>query len=216
MTEADVIVVGAGGHAAVVADALLLMGRRVLGFVDRDTSRWGQSLCGLAVIGDDEALASYHPGRVHLANGVGGAKGEALRAQVQQRLEGAGWQFVTVRHPSAVISPFTQLGPSVQLMAQSVVQPGARLGAGCIVNSAAVIEHDTAVGEFVHVACNATLCGGVDVGDGSHIGAGAVVRQGVRLGKATVVGAGAVVLEDFEGGGTLVGVPARRMTRVKA
>jgi sugar O-acyltransferase (sialic acid O-acetyltransferase NeuD family) len=214
MTKTDVIIVGAGGHAAVLADALLLTGRRILGFVDSDASRWGQSLCGLSVIGGDEVLASYDPATVHLANGIGGAKGEGLRARVQQRLEALGWQFTTVRHPSAAISPLAQLGPSVQLMAQSVVQPGAQLGAGCIVNSAAVVEHDTLVGDFVHVACNATLCGGVEVGAGSHIGAAAVVLQGVRLGQATVVGAGAVVLEDFEGGGTLVGVPARPVNKV--
>jgi sugar O-acyltransferase (sialic acid O-acetyltransferase NeuD family) len=211
MTHAGVIIVGAGGHAAVVADALLAAGQHVLGFVDNDESRHGRELCGLRVLGDDAVLAGHDPARFSLANGIGGTKGEALRAAVQRRLETAGWQFVTVRHPSATVSPFAKLGPGVQLMANSVVQPGASLGAGCIVNSAAVVEHDVQLGAFVHVACNATLCGGVRVGEHSHVGAAAVVRQGVRLGDATVVGAGAVVVSDFQGGGTLTGVPARPM-----
>jgi sugar O-acyltransferase (sialic acid O-acetyltransferase NeuD family) len=209
MSGSGVIVIGAGGHATVVADALLAGGQQVLGFLDNDVRRHGQCLCGLPVLGSDSTLASLDAANVRLANGIGGSRGEGLRATVQRRLEAAGWQFVVVQHPRAVASPFAQIGPGVQLMVHSVVQPGARLGAGCIINSAAVVEHDVQLGPYVHVACNATLCGGVSVGAGSHIGAAAVVRQGVRLGDATVVGAGAVVVDDFSGAGTLVGVPAR-------
>jgi sugar O-acyltransferase (sialic acid O-acetyltransferase NeuD family) len=213
MTHPGIIIVGAGGHAAVVADALLAAGMHVLGFVDDDLAMRGRELCGLPVLGDDAVLSTHDPGRVSLANGIGGTKGEGLRAAVQLRLETAGWHFATVRHPGAVVSPFARLGPGVQFMAHSVVQPGASLGAGCIVNSAAVVEHDVKLGAFVHVACNATLCGGVSVGEHSHVGAAAVVKQGVRLGKGTVVGAGAVVVSDFQGGGTLTGVPARPMNK---
>jgi sugar O-acyltransferase (sialic acid O-acetyltransferase NeuD family) len=216
MNDSSVIIVGAGGHAAVVAETLITAGRHVLGFVDGDVARHGRSLCGLPVLGDDAALAGHDAARVKLANGIGGTRGEGLRAAVQRRLESAGWEFVSVLHPSAAVSAFAHLGTGVQFMAQSVVQPGARVGTGCIVNSAAVVEHDVELGAFVHVACNATLCGGVIVGAGSHIGAGAVVRQSVRLGEATVVGAGAVVVDDFHGDGTLVGVPARPMDKRSA
>lgn len=209
MSGSGVIIIGAGGHAAVVADALLASGQQVLGFLDNDVRRHGQCVCGRPVLGDDTTLACFDAARVRLANGIGGARGEGLRAAVQRRLEDAGWHFMAVRHPSAVASPFAQLGSGVQLMAHSVVQPGAQLGTGCIVNSAAVVEHDVELGEFVHVAGNATLCGGVTVGAHSHIGASAVVLEGVHLGVATVVGAGAVVTSHHDGSQTLVGVPAR-------
>ncbi len=213
MTHTGIIIVGAGGHAAVVADALLAAGMHVLGFVDNDPSAQGRELCGLRVLGDDAALAGHDPARCALANGLGGTRGEGLRAVVQSRLEAAGWHFVTVRHPGATVSAFAKLGPGVQLMANSVVQAGAILGAGCIVNTAAVVEHDVKLGPYVHVACNATVCGGVTVGGHSHVGAAAVIRQGVRLGEGSVVGAGAVVVGDFQGGGTLTGVPARPMNK---
>jgi sugar O-acyltransferase (sialic acid O-acetyltransferase NeuD family) len=213
MNSSVVIVVGAGGHAAVVADALLASGQRVLGFVDNHADLRGQQLCGLPALGNDADLAGYDSKVVRLANGIGGTRGEGLRSAVQRRLEEAGWQFVAVRHPGAIVSPFACLGPGVQLMAHSVVQPGAKVGAGCIVNSGALIEHDVELGAFVHVACGATLCGGVHVGAGSHVGAGAVVLQGVHLGEASVVGAGSVVVHDFQGGGTLLGVPARAVEK---
>lgn len=210
------IVVGAGGHAVVVADALLAAGERVLGFTDTDASLHGRTLCGLPVLGDDRVLDTHTPQSLALANGIGGvgrASGDPLRRRVQQRLTSLGWQFVTVRHPSALVSPFAHIAAGSQLLAASVVQPGAEVGEGAIVNTAAVIEHDTAIGAWVHVAPGALLCGNVQVGARSHIGAGAVVRQGVRLGADSMVGAGAVVVKDFEGGGLLVGMPARVVER---
>jgi sugar O-acyltransferase (sialic acid O-acetyltransferase NeuD family) len=216
VNDYEIIIVGAGGHAIVVADALLASGRRVLGFLDNDSARHGSRICGLSILGDDSTLMAHDPARVRLANGIGGTRGEGLRFAVQKRLEAAGWQFVQVRHPTAVVSPFAKLGLGTQLMANSVVQPGAVVDAGCIINSGAIVEHDVELGAFVHIACNATICGGVRVGSHSHVGAAAVVRQGVSLGEATVVGAGAVVVHDFSGRGSLVGVPARGMTNRKS
>jgi sugar O-acyltransferase (sialic acid O-acetyltransferase NeuD family) len=214
-----VIVIGSGGHARVVADALLAAGTAVLGFTDADPARRGLTLLGMPVLGDDGVLAAHRPDTVRLANGIGGvgsadAAGPGhgrLRQRVQQGLAAQGWQFVGVRHPSAVLSPFAELAGGVQLLAGSIVQPGARVGEGSIINTAAVVEHDVHLSAWCHVAPRALLCGDVRVGTGSHIGAGAVLRQGVRLGANTLVGAGAVVVRSFDGSVVLAGVPAREM-----
>ena len=210
-----IVIIGAGGHAAVVADALLASGQRVLGFTDADPSRHTRTLCGLPVLGDDRALEAHSPATLALANGIGGvgAGSAVARRSMQARMSALGWQFVTVRHPSAVVSPFARIGRGAQMLAASVVQVGAAVGEGCIVNTAAVVEHDVVLGDFTHVAPGAVVCGDVAIGARSHVGAGAIVRQGVRLGGDTLVGAGAVVVRDFAGGGVLVGVPARIMTR---
>lgn len=210
------IIVGAGGHAGVVADALLASGRHVLGFTDPDPTRHGRMLCGLPVLGDDSVLDRHTPQTLELANGIGGvgnAHRDVLRRSVQQRLAARGWQFASVRHPAAVVSPFARVGAGVQLLAASVVQAGAEVGEGCIVNTAAVVEHDVVLGAWSHVAPRALVCGGVTLGEGCHIGAGAVVRQGLRLANDTIVGAGAVLIEDCPTGGVLVGVPARVLER---
>lgn len=204
-----VLIVGSGGHAAVIADALLASDVRVLGFVDTDPGRRGAVVCGVPVLGTEIVLDDHPQGETRLANGIGGVRCEGVRRSVQERLEARGWEFVAVRHPKAVVSPFAGIGPGAQLLAGSIVQANARVGKGSIVNTAAVVEHDVTLGEFVHVAPRALLCGAVAVGADSHVGAGAVVRQGVRLGDRTMVGAGAVVVADSAGGATLLGVPAR-------
>lgn len=210
MTRA-LVIVGAGGHAAVLADALLRSGRQVLAFTDRDASRHGTSVCGIAVAGGDEVLVRWSPDEVALVNGIGGIgePGEPLRERVQRKLEARGWRFAGVRHPAATVSEFAHLADDVQVLAQAVVQPGAHVGHGCIVNTGAIVEHDCRVGDFSHIAPRAVLCGNVEVAAAVHVGAGAVVRQGIRLGPRTRIGAGAVVISDYAGDGTLVGVPAR-------
>lgn len=204
-----IVILGTGGHAVVVADALLAAGERVLGFTDADATTHGAMLCGLPVLGSDAALDGHSPDAVRLVNGIGGVRSTALRRAVQERLQDRGWRFASVRHPAAVVSRFAIIEPGVQLLAACVVQARARVGAGCIVNTGAVIEHDVSLGDWTHVAPRAVLCGDVAIGAHSHVGAGAVVRQGIRLGAETVIGAGAVVVSDFAGGGVLIGLPAR-------
>ena len=212
MSLRGVIVIGAGGHARVVADALLASGRTVLGFTDRDARLHGNQVLGLPVLGDDSALAQHDRDMIELALGlgtVGAAQDTLRRKQVQQALQNQGWKMASVRHPNAVVSNFARVLPGAQLLASCVVQAGAEVGEGCIVNTAAVIEHDTVVGAYSHVAPRALLCGNVIVGACSHIGAAAVVRQGLQLGEQTVVAAGAVVVHHCKGHTLLVGVPAK-------
>jgi sugar O-acyltransferase (sialic acid O-acetyltransferase NeuD family) len=214
VSQAPVIVVGAGGHAAVVADALLAAGRTVLGFVDGDPSKAGTRVLGLPVMGDDTTLDAHRDRGVELANGIGGPGSAAsvgqgtLRRRVQQRLSAAGWTFSAVRHPGAIVAPSAKLGASTQVLAGAVVQPCAQVGDGAIVNTRAVVEHHAQVGAFAHIAPGAVLCGEVQVGEETHVGAGAVVRQGIRLAACVVVAAGAAVTRDVSSG-VVAGVPAR-------
>ena len=207
----SLIIVGAGGHAAVVADAWLSAGATLLGFTDVNQALHGDTVCGYPVLGDDTVLDAYEPLTVWLANGIGtrGVPEDRLRRSSEQRMRAAGWEFATVRHPAAIVSRFATVAAGSQLFANSVVQVGAAIGRGAIVNTGAIVEHDTKIGEWTHLAPGAVVCGGVTIGDRSFVGAGAVVRQGLRLGDDTVVAAGAVVVEDFPAGGKLVGVPAR-------
>lgn len=206
-----VLIIGAGGHAKVLADALLASGRQVLGFVENIAKDGHQAevLPGLLVLGTDEVLLSFAPAEVELVNGLGGIDCGGLRRRVQAKLEADGWYFSGVCHPAAQVSPFAFVSAGVQLLACCVVQAGARVGVGSIINTAAVVEHDCTLEEYVHVAPRAVLCGDTYVGFNSHIGAGAIVRQGLTLGANTLVGAGALIVKDFDGQGTLIGVPAR-------
>ena len=208
-----IVIIGAGGHATVVADALLACGLIVLGFTDSDPALADHRACGLRILGNDNILASYATDEIELVIGLGGAGAAgslALRERVQQRLAAGGWRIVGVRHPSAIVSVFAEVADSAQLFAGAIVQPHARIADGAIVNTGAIAEHDSVVGAFSHVASAACVCGGVTLGVRVHVGASAVVRQGVRVADDVVIGAGASVVRDCPiSGAILIGIPAQ-------
>ncbi len=197
------IVIGAGGHARVLIDALRAARRDILGVVDPKMAS-GAGPFGLKVLGGDEAIGQHQPAHVHLVNGIGGIGSTGPRDEVFRRFKARGYTFATVVHPSAVVSEFAALQEGAQVMAGCVVQCGATIGANSIVNTRASVDHDCKIGQSVHIAPGVTLSGTVIVGDGSHIGTGACVIQGIRIGRDCLVAAGAVVYRDLADGKRLL------------
>lgn len=196
----NVIIIGAGGHAKVIADIVLRSGDRLLGFLDDHAAG---PVLGYPVLGDVGCYVNYPD--AHFVIGIGSAQ---VRKQLAQRLD---VRWYTAIHPSAVISPLeTRIGQGTVVMANVVIGPGAAIGDHCIINTGAIVEHDNKIGSYVHVSVGAKLAGTVTVGEGAWIGIGAVVRNNVSICGGCMVGAGAVVVKNIEGPGTYVGVPARR------
>lgn len=203
------IIVGAGGHAKVLADALIAIGCPVKGFVDVDRAKWGSRVLDLPVLGGAELILEYPRSSVCLVNGIGSVASMALRRDVYARFAAIGYNFGTVIHPSAIIAKTVQLGAGVQVMAGAVIQADTTIGENTIINTRAAIDHDCLVGRHCHIAPGCVISGGVHIEDEVHLGVGAVVRQNVCLRRAVVVGAGAVVISNFDEGKKIVGVPAR-------
>lgn len=200
-----VVLLGGGGHAAVVAEALRTMGVTVAGIAAPEPPRG--ALVALPHFGSDEAL----PPGARLANGIGAVAPGGPRRAAFERLRRAGFEFLCVVHTAAVVAAGVVLEAGAQVMAGAVIQPGSRLGANALVNTGACVDHDCDLGEHVHIAPRAVLSGGVSVGPGAHVGTGAVVIQGIRLGAGCRVAAGAVVVRDVPDGATVMGLPARQV-----
>jgi sugar O-acyltransferase (sialic acid O-acetyltransferase NeuD family) len=204
-----VIVIGAGGHAKVLIDALLTIGIEVLGATDMDPVRLDSSICGLRVLGDDNILVRYAPQAVRLVNGLGSVAVTTARQRIYEKYKGLGYSFETIIHPSAVVSKDVELSEGVQVMAGAIIQAGSRIGQNTIINTGATVDHDCEIGAHVHLAPGAILSGSVKVGSGTHIGTGAVVIQNILVGHNDIIGAGSVVVENIADCRKVIGVPAR-------
>jgi sugar O-acyltransferase (sialic acid O-acetyltransferase NeuD family) len=202
-----VSLIGAGGHAKVVLEALRAASPKAMVQV-LDESRAGGRFLGIAVA--QLAAGARMPGAVHVAIGDAAARERLSRAAAR-----AGARLLTVIHPRAVVSPSARLADGVFAAALCVIGPDAVVGRGAIINHGTVIDHDCAIGDWTHVAPNATLGGGVSVGKSVMVGAGAVVLPGVRVGDRAVLGAGAVVLDDVPAGSKVAGVPAVRVDKAR-
>jgi len=209
MADLPVIVLGAGGHAKVVINALLESGYRVLGITDPDPKTHGEIKLGVTVLGGDDHITEHPADTVRLVNGIGSIGKITSRRNVFEAFKERGYEFQTVIHPSAIIAKEVTLGEGAHVMAGAVIQPGVRIGQNTIVNTCSSVDHDCVIGDHVHIAPGATLSGGIHVGDAVHIGAGATIIQGLKIGAESVVGAGSVVLNNVPAGATVAGAPAR-------
>lgn len=203
--KSTLVILGAGGHGRVVADAALAAGAwsRVCA-TDRSPARCrGELLPGVPLLPLAEALG-LADAEFHVA--IGSA---ADREREVAALQGRA--LATVIHPSAAVSAHAAVEPGCLVAAQAVVAPGASLGACVIVNHGAVVDHDVRVGAFSHVAPRSALGGGARVGRAVLVGTGASVLPGIALCDGAVVGAGAVVTAALPEAGVYAGVPARRV-----
>ena len=116
-----------------------------------------------------------------------------IRWRVFQTWLKQGFKPLTLIHPSAYVAESAHMGEGVYIGAQAVIQPYAHVGDAVIVNTAAVVEHHNRVSHGAHIACNATLCGHVTIGEHSMIGAASVITQGITLPAGVMVKAGECV-----------------------
>ncbi len=197
------LVLGAGGHGRVVADAASGEFDRIAFLDDAGDAQPGH----WPVLGPIEELAEHRQAFGAAAVSVGDNR---RRLALLDRLAATEFRIVTILHPSAFVSQRARLGAGSVILAQAAVNIGAHIGRGCIVNTGATVDHDCVLGDGVHVSPGAHVAGGVTVGERSWIGIGAVVREGTAIGSDVIVGAGAAVVKDVEAGETVIGVPAGR------
>ena len=205
-----VVIIGAGGHASVVIDAIQKQGQlAIFGIIDDLPQQRGQEVLGYPILGGREVLTDVSvPRRAVIAIGSTDAR-EAWMSY----LVDLGFELPTVLHPSAQIGSGVSIGCGTVLLAGSIVSSRSRLGRCVIVNTGASVDHDCLIGDLVHIAPGAHLAGGVHVGRRSHIGIGASVVQRIEIGSEVILGAGAAAIDSIPSGTTAVGVPARVVSR---
>ncbi len=205
------VIIGGGGHAKVVIDALVAQKKATpTAVLDSKRALWGKKLAGVTVQGGDDKLPELYKKGVRLfVLGVGAAGNNMPREKIFESCVRGGFKPCSVVHPSAVVARSADVGEGSVVFARAVINASAAVGRNVIVNTGAIVEHDCVIGDHAHISTGARLGGGVRVGRLAHVGIGAVIRQGVTIGERAVVGAGAVVVKNVSPGAVVAGVPAR-------
>lgn len=193
MSEKQLIVIGAGGHAHACIDVIEEHGLyQIVGLVgvpeEIDSDHLGYRVT--AIDSDLLQLAKRSP---YALIAVGHIHSPALRIRLYQRVIELGFHLPTIIAPTAYVSRHAVIGAGTIVMHGAIVNAGAKVGNNCIINTRAVVEHDVTVADHCHISTGAILNGEVKVGSGSFVGSGSVVKEGVSIGSECIIGMGLAV-----------------------
>jgi len=206
----SLLIIGAGGHGRVTADAAELSGKwGKIAFLDdrypeiNSSGRW-------PVIGVLEGIATLVNKWSDFVVAIGD---NVVRSENQEKLRSLCLNVSTVIHPSAQIASDVMLGDGTVVFANAVINTGSVLGKACVVNTGSTVDHDCQLGNGVHISPGVNLAGNVKVGDRSWVGIGATVINGCTIGNDAMIAAGAVVINNINNGLIVSGVPARELVK---
>jgi sugar O-acyltransferase (sialic acid O-acetyltransferase NeuD family) len=203
------LILGAGGHAQVVADIALALAHagtaiQLVGFLDDDARCWGQFVLGAPVLGPTRTAPDCPYDAM-----IAGIGNNALRRQLYLYWRERNTRFATLVHPAAVVARNVEIGAGTVLCAGAIVNTSSRIGGNVILNTACSVDHHNGIADHAHVAPGARLGGDVQMAEGALIGIGAVILPQRHVGEWAKVGAGAVVTRHVTARQTVAGVPAR-------
>ncbi|MCR4617415.1 MAG: NeuD/PglB/VioB family sugar acetyltransferase [Lachnospiraceae bacterium] len=202
----DAILIGGGGHAKSVADAVKRGGQyNIVGIVTKEE----ENLNGYPWLGNDDRLGAIFDSGIKTAIFAIGYLGKGnIREKVFNSLINIGFDVPAIIDPSAVLAEGTVLGKGTFVGKGAIINAGSVVNEVSIINTGAVIDHECNIGAYTHIAVGAKLCGAVKIGARSMVGAGATVIQCKNIGNDVLIGAGAVVISDIKDKMVAVGVPA--------
>lgn len=195
--KVSLVVLGASGHALVVADILRLNSNyEIVGFLDGvHPERKGELFAGSTILGGDEQLDFlFDKGISHAIVGFGNCQARLKSAEM---LIGKGYKLATAIHPSAVIAHDVQIGAGTVIAAGAVINPGVTIGQNVIINMCTSVDHECQIADGVHVGPGVRLGAGVKIGRGVLIAIGSIVAHRIHIGDFVYVEAGSIVFEDI-------------------
>ncbi|RLQ96347.1 acetyltransferase [Falsibacillus albus] len=202
----NIAVIGAGGHSRVIQELIGINGFQLIGLFDDkfEDDHYFQNLYTGPISSTKKIKVKFSEVKFIIA--IGDNRNRKL---IFERLQLDEDDYISLIHPSAIVSRSAKIGNGTVIMPRSVINAEARIGAHVIINTSSIIEHDTMLDSFVHISPNAVLTGGVKVREGAHVGASATFIPCTNAGEWSTIGAGAVVNQDIPPYHTAVGIPAK-------
>jgi len=193
MEKRPALIIGAGGHARVIASLLATTAEFV-------------------AIGTEAAFLSV-PDRLRTSDVYIGVGDNAARERIFDRLVAAGANLPPFVAPQAFVARDVSLGRGTVVMPGAIVMVGTRIGDNCIINTGSTIDHDCVVGAHTFIAPGVSIPGEVVIGARCFFGVKSATFPRVKIGDSAIVCGGSLVTKDVEPGAKVRGTPAVKLAQ---
>jgi len=209
MSKVEIYIIGSGGFAKEVATIIRDLDRydEFCGFLEVDDFPDGEIIMGRPVFREKEFIPSS---KAVFVAGIGDPK--TREKAINSLPENS--SFITLIHPSAIISEWVEVGIGSVICANCVLTTAIRIGRHAQLNLATTIGHDCVIGDYFTTAPAVNISGECEIGDRVYFGTGAATRQGVKLADDVTIGMGAMAVKKIsQPGGVYIGIPAKLLSR---
>jgi len=138
-----------------------------------------------------------------------------VKSNIYKKIKALGprFSFPVIVHPSSYLSERTELSEGVVICRFCWVTADTRLGKCVFLNTRCDIGHDSQIGAFSSLMPSVNISGNVTVGERTLIGVQSAILQGITIGSGVTVGMGSKVMADVPDNCTVMGYPARIITK---
>ena len=204
--KSNIIIVGAGGHAAEIRDYVNHLNQAnkdsqltVIGFLDDDQQSYHHYGFNEPYLGsiDDHIInpsAEYIMGIANLS----------YRKKLILKLQSKGANFRGLIHPTAIISPSSEIDKTTVISHNASVGAKVKIGAFNMVNSRCTIGHDTQIGGFNFISPQVAIAGNTSIGNENLIGTNACTIPGMKIGDNNKIAAGMTIYKSVGDNETVI------------
>ncbi|NLK95368.1 MAG: sialic acid O-acetyltransferase [Clostridiales bacterium] len=185
----NLLIIGAGGHGKVVAEAAELENKYdKISFLDDNNDV--KNVFDFKVIGKINEYGKFANEYKYAFVAIGNNE---KRLKLINKLMKAGYSVPNVIHPKSYVSKYSSVGLGTVILSGAVVNVNSKVGVGCILNINSTIDHDCNIGNGVHISSGAVIRSMVNIQDLSVIGPGACITSGKVISKNSLIDAGTVI-----------------------
>ena len=188
----QIIIIGSGGHAQVVASEIIKSKKyELLGFIDKNLKNkiiLKYKNINYKIIGTLKEINKLDISKIGFVYAIGDI---GLRYRIISDLNKkySKLKWINVISNYANVDENTILGQGNMIITGATINVNCKIGNHNIINTNSSIDHNSKIGNFINISPGVNVAGSAEIKDKSFIGMNSSIKEKVIVGKNVVVGA---------------------------